>query len=104
MLYKTIALELLEELPELHEELRSSRTLLAAMDTCAVELKASHEAWKDRLGQARPGSDPRQIAAEAMELATLALKDRLHSALPKDETEPTLDQAMEFLRRHTPPV
>ena len=39
------------------------------MDAYATELKASHEAWKEQLSQARPGSDPSQIASEALELA-----------------------------------
>ena len=64
MQYKTIALELIQEQPELYEQLRSSKRLLPAMDAYAIELKASHEAWKDRLSQARPGSDPSQIAAK----------------------------------------
>jgi len=50
------------------------------MDAHAIELKASHEDWKNRLDQERPGRDPRQIASEAMELATQALRDRLSSA------------------------
>ena len=70
-----------------------------------MELKASHEAWKEQLSQARPGSDPSQIASEAMELAMQDLRDRLPSASPRDETEPmSLDAAMNFLRRHTPPA
>ena len=67
--YKTIALELIQQQPELYERLRSSRTLLSTMDAYAIELKASHEAWKEQLGQKNPGSDPSQIASEAMELA-----------------------------------
>ena len=103
--YKTIALELIQEQPELHEQLRSSKTLLPAMDAYAIELKASHEAWKDQLSQAKPGSDPSQIASEALELAIQDLRDRLPSASPRDEAEPlSLDAAMSFLRRHTPPA
>ena len=74
MQYKTIALELIQEQPELYEQLRSSKRLLPAMDAYAIELKASHEAWKDQLGQAKPGSDPSQIASEAMELAIQELQ------------------------------
>ena len=53
----------------MYERLLSSKRLLTAMDAYATELKASHEAWKNLLDQAHPGSDPRQIASEAMELA-----------------------------------
>ena len=52
------------------------------MDAYAIDLKASHEAWKDQLGQAKPGSDPRQIASEALELAMQDLRERLPSASP----------------------
>jgi hypothetical protein len=102
MQYKTIALELIREQPALYEQLRSSKRLLPAIDTYALELKDSHEAWKDQLGQANPASDPRQIASEAMELAIQDLQHRLPSASPVDEAEPlSLDAAMNFLR-HSP--
>jgi hypothetical protein len=102
MQYKPIALELMRENPELFEQLRSSKRLLPAMDACAIELKASHEAWKDQLGRARPRSDPSPIAAEAMELAIENLRASLPSGSPKDEGEPmSLDAAMSYIR-HTP--
>jgi hypothetical protein len=104
MPYKTIALSLIQESLTLYEQLRSSKRLLPAMDAYAIELKAGHEMWKDQLGRARPGSDPGQIASEAMELAIQDLRDRLHSASPADEAEPlSLDAAMAFLR-HSPPA
>ena len=52
-----------------------------------------------------PDSDPVQIASEALELAIQDLRDRLlsESAPGGAETEPlSLDEAMEFLRRHMP--
>ena len=64
MQYKTIALELIQDRPELYEQLRSSKRLLPTMDAYAIELKDSHDAWKDQLNQAKPGSDPSQIAAK----------------------------------------
>ena len=102
MQYKTIALELIQDRPELYEGLRSSKRLLPAMDAYAIDLKALHEAWMDRLGQARPGSDPRPIAAEALELAIEDLQARLPSESSTDEAELMIDGAMEFLRHHTP--
>ena len=63
MQYKTIVLELLKERKELHEQLRLTRRLLPTMETCARELKASHEHWKETLATANPGSDPSQIAS-----------------------------------------
>lgn len=105
MQYKTITLELIQDRPELYERLRSSKRLLPAVDAYAAELKAGHEAWKDRLAQANPGRDPRQISSEALELAIEELRDRLPSVSPRDEAEPlSLDAAMSYLRRHTPPA
>jgi len=52
-------------------------------ETCARELKASHETWMETLAQANPGSDPSQISSEAMELALRELEDRLPSVHPR---------------------
>ena len=102
MQYKTIVLELLKERTELHEQLRLTRRLLPTLESCAHELKASHESWKETLSQARPGSDPSQIASEALELALKELEDRLPSASPPEGTETLpLDEAMAFIRHHT---
>ena len=105
MQYKTIALELIREQPVLYEQLRSSKRLLPAMDAHAIDLKTSHEIWKEAMASKRPGSDPSQIAAEALELAIEDLRDRLPSESTPNETEPlSLDAAMSFIRRHTPPA
>jgi hypothetical protein len=99
MQYKTIILELIQEQPGLYEQLRSSKRLLPAIDVYAIELRDSHELWKERLVQANPISDPRQVASEAMELAIEEIQHRLRSVSPADETEPlSLDAAMNFLR------
>jgi hypothetical protein len=105
MLYKTIVLELIQEQSDLHERLRTSRTLLPTMNSYASELKNSHDGWKKRLIQAKPGCDPRQIASQALEIALEELKERLRSASEADETEPlSLDATMNYLLRHTPPA
>ena len=102
MQYKTIILELLQQRPEMHDQLRKERKLLPTLELYAKELKTSHEAWKELLSQARPGSDPSQIASEALEMALKELEDRLPSASPPDDNEPlSLDAAMAFIRRHT---
>ena len=102
MQYKTIVLELLRERTELHEQLRLTRRLLPTLETCAKELKASHEEWKETLAKSNPGSDPIQIASEALELAIRELEERLPSVSPQDDQEPlSLDQAMAFVRSHT---
>jgi hypothetical protein len=102
MQYKTIVLELLRERTELHEQLRLTRRLLPTMETCARELKASHETWKETLARANPQSDPSQISSEAMEMALRELEERLPSVHPADEEPFSLDQAMAFVRSHTP--
>src|SRR5262249_17807681 len=101
--YKTITLELIQEQPELYERLRSGKLLLTAMDAYAIDLKASHDAWKARLGRAGPGSAPAQIASEALELAIEDLRRLLSASEPSGEADSlSLDAAMSFLRRTTP--
>ncbi len=105
MQYKTIVLELLQEQPELHHQLQASRTLLWALDQYALALKASHESWMERIGQRHPGSDRSQVSGEALEFALREIQERLSSDSKEDEDEPqSLDAAMVFLRRHTPPA
>jgi hypothetical protein len=101
MHYKTIVLELIQQQPELHEQLRASRTLLATMDARALELKASHEEWMERLSQRMPGSDTSQISSEALEIALKELEEDLSSASKEDEDGPTLDGAMATPKRHS---
>ena len=102
MQYKTIVLELLQQQTELHEQLRITRRLLPTLETCARELKTSHETWMETLSQANPGSDPIQISSEALEIALKELEDRLPSASNRDENEPlSLDKAMAHVRRPT---
>lgn len=105
MLYKTMTLGLLEQRPRLHEQLRRERKLLATMESLALDLKARHEAWKEQLAVTRPESDPQQIASEALELALKELEDSLPPESPAEEDEAlSLDAAMAYLRRHTPPA
>jgi hypothetical protein len=101
MLYKTIILELLQNRPELYEQLRKNRTLLPTVNRLASDLKARHQTWKQELQSTRPGSDS-QIASEAMELAVKELEDRL-LADSEAEAQAFLDAAMAWLRP-TPPA
>ena len=102
MQYKTIVLELLLTRPEMHEQLRKDRKLLSTVEMYARELKTSHEAWKETLGQERPGSDQSQIAFEALEMALKDLEERLPSASHPNDNEPlSLDAAMAFILGHT---
>ena len=111
MHYKTIVLELLQhQYPALHEQLRASRTLLATMNDTAIDLRAAHHTWMAELRQANPGLDPNRISSEALEMALQDLRDSL-DGLPSAsepngaETETlSLDAAMAYIRRHTPPA
>jgi hypothetical protein len=106
MLYKTIALGLLEEHPTLHQELRTRGTLLQTMEHYASELKTRHDYWTNTLHESQPGSDPLQISSKALELALQDLRDALPAASSPSaapEEAPSLAEAMRFLRRHTPP-
>jgi hypothetical protein len=103
MLYKTMILELLHQRPEMQEQLRRTERLPPTLELYARELKTRHEAWKGALSQTRPGSDPSQIASEALEMALKELEDRLPPVSPPDATGPlSLEGAMAFVRRHTP--
>jgi hypothetical protein len=102
MQYKTIVHELLQQRPQMHEQLRKDRKLLPALKTYAKELKTSHEALQGLLTRLRPGSDRSQIASEALEMALKEMEDRLPSASSQDGDKALfLDAAMLFLRRHT---
>jgi hypothetical protein len=98
MQYKTMVLQLLQQQPQMHEQLRRRRMLLPTLELFANELKSRHDMWKEQLSQAKPGSDPSQIASEALELALHDLtRILLPDSKPSDETFP-IDEAMAFLR------
>ena len=103
-MYMTIVLRLLEGRPEMHDRLRRNRTLLQAVNHSADRLKASHEAWKERLAQTHPGESACPIASEALELALEELEDNWTSGDPAEGGQPpTLDGAMAFVRSRLPP-
>jgi len=97
MQYKTIILELLQQRPQMHEQLRKEHILLTTLELCAKELKTRHEELKHQFAQAKPGSEASQIASEALEMAVKELEDRLPPASQTDEAL-SLDQAMASLR------
>jgi hypothetical protein len=103
MHYKTIVMELIDDLPQLAVQLRGKKQMLPTLETYAMALKTRHEAWKEELSHRKPGSHPSQIASEALELAIEEIRDRLAFASATDETEAlSLDAAMTFLRRPSP--
>ncbi len=103
MQYKTIICELLQQRPQMHEQLRKERMLLTMLEKYAKELRASHIGWQHLLSQLRRGCDPSQIASEALEIAIKELEGRLHSESPQNDSEGHfIDAAMLFLRYRTP--
>jgi hypothetical protein len=102
-MYKTMVLEPLKRDPVLHQQLKRDRIMLPSLDRYAQELKASHEAWKERLSQQRPESSESQVASEALELALKSLENHLSAVSPPDMDETlSLDQAIAFIRKPTP--
>jgi hypothetical protein len=99
MQYKTIILEMLQQRPQMHEQLRQDRKLLITMEMYARELKASHEAITHQLRQASPGRNPAMASSEAFEIALRELEDRLPPASAMDDHEElSLDAAMAHVR------
>ncbi|HEX3152678.1 MAG TPA: hypothetical protein VHR66_31690 [Gemmataceae bacterium] len=102
-MYKTLVLQLLRQRPKLHDYLKKSGTLLQAMELKAMEVKGSHEAYKVVIGKMKPGSDPSQVAAEALELAVKDLEDIMPNEIPMSDEPISLDLIMAHLRGKTPP-
>ena len=98
MRYKTIVLELLQPHPEIHNHLRSKRTLLPTMERYAKELKTRHEAWMEHLSRTGPGGGPSQVANEALEIALKELENCLGS--PGDSGPLSVEGAIAFIRDH----
>lgn len=105
MLYKTITLELLQDHPHLYDQLLSTRKLLPTLDLYASELRTSHLGWKELLANAKPDKDGSLIASEALELAIEELRRRLpFNPLQEEDNPLSLDGAMAFISRHSPPA
>jgi hypothetical protein len=102
MQYKTIIHGLLQQQPQMHDQLRKNRQLLPALELYARELKTSHEAWMEMLLQMRPASDRSQVAGEALEIALKEMEEHLASESSRKGNEAqVLDAAMMFVRSPT---
>jgi len=105
MMYKTICLQMIQDHPEMYDQLLSQRILLPTLERYTHQLRTSHQSWMDNLATRRPGSSASQIANEALEFALKEMEDRFSSASPAEESVAgTLEGAMAFLRRHSPPA
>jgi hypothetical protein len=86
-------------------QLVKDRILLPTLELYANELKKTHQAWQERLSQAKPGRDPNQITSEALEIALAQMENSLPFASPLDESETlSLDEAMASILNHTSPA
>ena len=104
MQYKTIVLQILEQHPEIANPLRSQRLLLPTLDLLAKALKSRHEAWMDRLNQAKPGSSESQIASEALEFALKELENQFSCrGCRRTAAKAEFWRKQAFIRRHWPP-
>ena len=98
MQYKTMILELLQQRPQMHEQLRLERKLLPTLEIYAKELKTSHEDAMEQLRQLRPNSEASQISSEALEIALKEMEDRLPpESVTNDHETLSLDKAMAFV-------
>jgi hypothetical protein len=104
--YQTLALQFIREFPGTHYPLKDKKMLQATVEKEAEELASCHKFWIDSLSLTQPDSDPISIESAALELALKELEDRLRAELPKDDQEEplSLEGAMAFLRRATPPA
>jgi hypothetical protein len=104
MHYKTIVLELIQERQELHRKLCGSGTLLPTLESYARMLKSRHQYWKDTLHETDLAQHPHQVSSAALTLAVDDLQEILSADSPQveDGWEPSLDEAMAYIRRHTP--
>ena len=87
-------------------KLCSSGTLLPTLEGYARILKSRHQYWMDTLHETEPASHPRQIASAALTLAVGDLQETLSADSPpvEDGWEPSLDEAITYVRRRTPPA
>lgn len=99
MQYKTIILELIQQRPEMHEQLRMERKLKTTLEMYAKELKENHQTIRDQLQQENPESNPSLISSQAFEMACKEMEDRMPpvSGADKDQ-ELTLDAAIAHVR------
>lgn len=103
MQYTTIILELIQQRPELHQILQTSKTLLPTIQHHAQQLKTRHTQLIETLQQAQPDTSPAQIRSAALEIAVQELQETFQITASEIPEELSLDAAMTYLRRHTPP-
>ena len=104
-MYQTLILQMIKQRRELAYELKTAKKLMATVQNLAKDLKARHQELKTLLIEAKPGSDENLMSSEALEIALKEIENALDSSSEQDESGPlSLDGAMAFARRHTPPA
>lgn len=83
MRYKTIVLELLQQNPSLHDELKASGSLLSTMERMAVALREDHLQLLETLRAQHPTDSEILLRSQAMELVV----EQLRQSILQEETE-----------------
>ena len=104
MQYKTIVMELLEQNPELYNQLMQNRRLLETIDAMALELKLRHEQTIAELSEQQPDVTYSVICSQATEIVIAELQQRLAPTSDHETDEMmSLDQIMASVMLHSPP-
>ena len=96
-----------EQYPELHDQLRTSRPLLSALDDSATLLKDRHSYWMTAYRLANTHLDRAQIRSIALETAIEDLQERLRYDSPPSPHEDwyfSPEAAIASIRRPLPPA
>ena len=103
--YQTLVLNLIREFPLVHYPLKEQKILKETMEKEARNLEARHQALRDHLSRTKPEIDQMQLGSAALELALEEFQTRLASGLqPEDQETLSLDAAIAYLRKVTPPA
>jgi len=99
--YKTLALQLIRQYPEVHYPLKEQKKLLETLEKDALELEKGHQTWQEILRESAPEAAPLQIESVALELALKELENRMVGTSQQDQ-ESILDAAIAYIRTSPP--
>ena len=103
--YQTLALQLIRAYPLVHYSIKEQNLLVDTIMKEAKLLEQRHRILQEQLSLAQPDSDPISIESAALEIALKELQDRLALGLPPADQEAlSLEGAMAFLKKATPPA
>jgi hypothetical protein len=84
MLYKTIAMELISELPELQKSLQSTRQLRVAIEAWAGRLRNEHQRLVNSRGNPSADDTLPEVSSQALEIAISCIREELSQIRPSD--------------------